>query len=57
MLMEEGFNDPNPRQIFIEDMITLISTINKNPENFIILMLDAKENLNDSEGGFSKLLH
>jgi hypothetical protein len=57
MLMEEGFNDPNPRQIFIEDMILLIRSISKNPENYIILMLDANENLNDSEGGLSKLLY
>jgi hypothetical protein len=57
MLMEEGFNDPNPRQIFIQDIITSIRTINKNPENYIIIMRDANENLNDSEGGLSKLLH
>jgi ribonuclease HI len=56
MLMEEGYNDPDPRQIFIEDMISLIININKNADNYIILMLDANENINDSESGLSKLL-
>jgi hypothetical protein len=56
MLTEEGFSSPDPRKIFIEDLITLIKEIDNPTNNYRILMLDANENINDSEGGLSKLV-
>jgi hypothetical protein len=56
MLTEEGFSHPDPRKIFIDDMIQIINEQDKDNRNYTILMLDANENINDSEGGLSKLI-
>jgi hypothetical protein len=56
MLTEEGYTNPEPRKIFIEDMITIMHELMKESNNHTILMIDANENVNDSEGGIAKLL-
>jgi hypothetical protein len=56
MLTEEGFVNPEPRKVFIEDIINIIQEHNNDANNHIILMLDANENINDSEGNISHLL-
>jgi ribonuclease HI len=56
MLTEDGIINPEPRKIFIEDMIDIIKKYNNDVNNHTILMLDANENINDTEGGLSQLL-
>jgi hypothetical protein len=56
MLIEDGFSAPDPRKIFIKDMIDLIKQLNQNTDNYTIMMLDANENIHDSEGGIELLL-
>jgi hypothetical protein len=56
MLTEAGFINPEPRKIFIEDIITMIKEYHTDDNNYTILMLDANENINDSEGGIVKIL-
>ena len=57
MLMEEGIEDPDPRKIFIEDMINLIQELEMNPNHHIVLMLDANESIQDKEGSLRKLIN
>jgi hypothetical protein len=56
MLTEEGVTNPDPRKIFIDDIINVINEYNKTINSYTILMLDANENVNDSEGGLGRLL-
>jgi hypothetical protein len=56
MLTEEGFLNPDPRKVFIDDIILMIQRHHNDDNNYTILMLDANENINDSEGGIAKLL-
>jgi hypothetical protein len=48
MLTEEGIINPDPRKIFIDDIINMINE-HSHKDNYIILMLDANENVNDTE--------
>jgi hypothetical protein len=45
----------DPQKMFIQDMIKLIMEL-EDPNNYIILMLDASKSIYDSEGGIRKLL-
>jgi hypothetical protein len=56
MLTEEGFTNPDPRKIFIDDIINVINEQNNTISNCTILMFDANEHVNDSEGGLAILL-
>jgi hypothetical protein len=56
VLTEEGFYSPYPRKIFIEDMIILIKALTNSSNDYTILMMDANDNINDSEGSLSNLL-
>jgi hypothetical protein len=56
MLTEDGYETPDPRKVFIQDIITLIKDHDQSTSNYTILMLDANENMNDSEGGLSSLV-
>jgi hypothetical protein len=55
MLTEEGIINPDPRKIFMDDIINVINEHSHN-DNYIILMLDANENVNDTESGLDNLL-
>jgi hypothetical protein len=56
MLTEEGYSNPDPRKIFIQDITKTINELEQSTNNYIVLMLDANENINDSEGGIRSLL-
>jgi hypothetical protein len=56
MLTEEGYSNPDPRKIFIQDITKTITELEQCANNYIVLMLDANENINDSEGGIRSLL-
>jgi hypothetical protein len=56
MMSEEGFLTPDPRKIFIRDLIDIIKELDESKNSHTILMLDANENINDSEGGISYLI-
>jgi hypothetical protein len=38
-----GIEDPNPRQIFLDDLKSIVNIITVDPENHLILMIDANE--------------
>ena len=56
MLRNQGFPNPNPRKVLIEDLITLITKYEQDVNNYIVLMMDANESLSDKEGQLSRLL-
>jgi hypothetical protein len=45
-----------PRQVFIDDIITLITTLQKDPNHHGILMLDENESIDDRSGALRKLM-
>jgi hypothetical protein len=45
MLSEEGYTNPDPRKIFIDDMIQVIREYDNDTNNYTILMFDANEKL------------
>jgi hypothetical protein len=56
MLIEDKkAENTDPRKMFIIDMIKLINKIEKDDNNYVMLMLDANEGLCDKEGGVRKL--
>lgn len=56
LLHEDGMENADPRNVFIVDMLILIKELEKSPDNYIVLMMDANEDINDKERGISKLL-
>jgi ribonuclease HI len=56
MLTEEGFINPDPRKFFIDDIIIMLQSYQLDDNNYTILMMDANENVNDSEGGLARLI-
>lgn len=57
MLTEEGYEDPDPRKIFMDDMINLLKEQEMNPNNHIVLMMDANESISDKEGSLRQMLN
>lgn len=55
-LRRKGFEDPKPRQQFIDDMINEILKLKEDKNASIILMLDANEVLGQEKKGISLLL-
>jgi hypothetical protein len=56
MLIRDKVEYTDPRKMFIRDMIGTTKDLCEDPNNYVILMLHAKESLYDSEGGVRKLL-
>jgi hypothetical protein len=56
MLKEEGLLSPDTGKISIEDMILLLTAQEQDATNYVIPMIDANENINESEGGIRNLL-
>ena len=56
LLQEDGIINPNPREIFVEDMIKVLNDIEKSEDNYILLMFDANEDINDREKGLRKII-
>jgi hypothetical protein len=56
ILTEDGVINPDPRKVFIEDMISLIQEYDTDANNYTILMFDSNENVNNSDGGINQLL-
>lgn len=54
MLSQDGVIDPDPRAVFLDDLLDLIKIQELDPNNNIILLLDANESLFDTN---SKLLN
>jgi hypothetical protein len=46
----------DPRQVFMDDLTTLLQTIEENPNNSYILMWDANESIEDTTGAITKLM-
>ena len=56
LLRQDGMENANPRNLFIADMLVLIKDLEKLPDNYIILMIDANEDVNDKERGVSSII-
>jgi hypothetical protein len=50
LLYEDTGEDKDPREVFMDDIITLINKLEEDPNNSYILMWDANESLNDPNG-------
>jgi hypothetical protein len=57
ILESEGFKHPDPRKIFITDLIKAIKDEEKNPGNSCIMMMDANEAIEDKEGPLRKIFN
>jgi ribosomal protein S18 len=57
MLKDQGLEDPDPRKIFIDDIIKLIKEQEQDPMNSCILMMDANEAIEDREGSLRKIFN
>jgi hypothetical protein len=51
LLNKQKRKDKNPRNAFINDILSFIQDITKDPNNHCVLMLDANEATTDKEGG------
>jgi hypothetical protein len=57
ILKSKGYDDPDPRKIFIDDVIKVIKEQEKDPLSSTILMMDANEAINDKEGSIRKIFN
>jgi hypothetical protein len=57
MLKDQGLEEPDPRKIFIDDMIKLVKEQEQDPMNSCILMLDANKAIEDKEGSMRKIFN
>ena len=55
-LRKDGFIDPCPRKIFIEDLILEINKISEDPTAHIILMMDGNEVIGEETDGVLRLI-
>jgi hypothetical protein len=55
LLEEQGFANPDPRKIFIDDLIALVKLQEKDPHNMCIVMMDANKAVEDKEGSLRTL--
>jgi hypothetical protein len=56
LIFDDTGKHMEPRQAFMDDLLTLTQTIEKDPGNSVILMWDANESLDNTTGAHRKLL-
>jgi hypothetical protein len=56
LIRKEKGKDGDPRSLFMTDLIKEIQDIEKNPNNYDILMWDANESIHDKAGNIRKLI-
>jgi exonuclease III len=56
LLRTTKWQDADPRQLFISDIIKLIKGIEEDPNNLCVLMWDANESIDDRKSSINKIL-
>jgi hypothetical protein len=56
LILDDTGKRLEPRQVFINELITLITTLQKDPNHHCILMLDVNESIDDRSGALRKLM-
>jgi hypothetical protein len=55
MMKRNGIENPNPREAFITDFGKQLGEICNNPDNYVIICIDANENMEDPSSGIKEL--
>jgi hypothetical protein len=56
LIRKEKGKDGDPRSLFMTDLIKEIQEIEKDPNNYVILMWDANESIHDKSGNLCNLI-
>lgn len=57
MLRNKGIEDPDYRTAFIHDILELINKLESDPNQYVILILDANESITETGNGIRKILN
>jgi hypothetical protein len=55
-LLEDGIQNPDPREQFIEDLLKQIKLRNRTTDDYLIIGLDANEAINNENNGINRLI-